>query len=84
MVRLIPRRSGRRRIGLTLLAAAATVLLHSPTAFGQLSDEDIKALREQGEREGWTFTVGHNSATRYSLDKLCGVVIPPNWRSGAG
>ena len=82
MPRLIPRTSARRVLDLTLLAAA-TVLLNSPSALGQLSDEDIKALREQGKKEGWTFTVGHNSATGYSLDDLCGVVVPEGWRDGA-
>ncbi len=28
-----------------------------------LSPEDIAALQKQGEMEGWTFTVGENSAT---------------------
>ena len=83
MLRSIPRTSARRVLGFTLLAAAITLLLCSPNAFGQLSDEDIKALREQGKKEGWTFTVGHNSATGYSLDDLCGVVVPPDWRTGA-
>jgi C1A family cysteine protease len=41
-----------------------------------LSAADIEALREQGEREGWTFTVGENPATEYSLDQLCGLVPP--------
>ncbi|MGB2985080.1 MAG: C1 family peptidase [Phycisphaerae bacterium] len=58
--------------GLALLAAAGT-------AFGQLSPADIKALQEQGEAEGWTFTVGENSATSRSLDGLCGFVKPEDW-----
>ena len=45
-------------------------------ALGQLSDEDIAALRERGTREGWTFEVGPNPATRYPLHQLCGFLGP--------
>ena len=38
-------------------------LLLVGTVFGQLSPEDIAALRQKGEAEGWTFTVGENDAT---------------------
>ena len=44
-----------------------------------LSAQDITALQKQGEREGWTFTVGQTSATEYPLDQLCGLVEPDNW-----
>ena len=44
-----------------------------------LSSEDVAALQKQGGEEGWTFTVGENSATDYSLDELCGLVEPDNW-----
>ncbi len=53
------------------------------SAYGQISDSDIDALREQGKKEGWTFTVGKNSATDYSLDNLCGLVPPPDWERTA-
>ena len=45
-----------------------------------LSDDDIKMLQKQGEIEGWTFTVGKNSATNRSLDQLCGAIEPENWQ----
>ncbi len=48
-----------------------------------LSGDDIEALRKQGEIEGWTFTVGENPATAYSLDELCGLKVPENWWVGA-
>ena len=48
-----------------------------------LSPEDIAELQKQGEAEGWTFTVGENSATDRSLDELCGLVVPENWWVGA-
>ena len=38
-----------------------------------LSPEDIAELQKQGQAEGWTFTVGENSATGRSLDELCGI-----------
>ena len=44
-----------------------------------LSSADIVALKEQGEIEGWTFTVGENPATNYSLDDLCGLKVPEHW-----
>jgi C1A family cysteine protease len=47
-------------------------------AYGQLSSADIAALQERGRKEGWTFTVGENSATRRPLSGLCGLVAPPN------
>ncbi|MDY7109162.1 MAG: C1 family peptidase [Planctomycetota bacterium] len=74
-----------RTYGWPLKAAGivmAALVLASPAA-GQLTPEDIDALRRQGEKEGWTFTVGENPATRRSLDELCGVVVPDNWRQGA-
>ncbi len=52
----------------------------TPAAVGQLTPEDIAALRERGRREGWTFTVGENDATRRPIEQLCGVVEPPDWR----
>jgi hypothetical protein len=55
-----------------LLAADGVVL-------AQLSDGDIAVLREQGQREGWTFSVGQNPATEYALEELCGLVEPPGW-----
>jgi len=44
-----------------------------------LSNEELAALQIQGEEEGWTFTVGENSATARSIDRLCGEIIPENW-----
>ncbi|MBN2563610.1 MAG: hypothetical protein JXQ75_22045, partial [Phycisphaerae bacterium] len=49
-------------------------------ASAQLSDEDIDALRRQGQAEGWTFTVSRNPATYYSFSQLCGAVEPPDWQ----
>ena len=65
------------------LATGLTLLAASGTAFGQLSPADIRALQEQGKAEGWTFTVGENSATSYSLEELCGLVMPEDWRVDA-
>jgi C1A family cysteine protease len=44
---------------------------------------DIEALQQRAEAEGWTFTVGENPATRYTLDQLCGLKEPENWRETA-
>jgi len=43
---------------------------------GQLSKKEIEELKERGKREGWTFEIGENSATKYSLDELCGNIEP--------
>jgi len=65
------------------MAAVVFACLAAEPAAAQLTDEDIEALRKRGEAEGWTFTVGHNGATRWSLDQLCGLVKPSDWREGA-
>ena len=57
------------------------VLLLSSTSPAELTGADITALGERGQREGWTFTVGPNPATRYALDQLCGRLPNPNWRT---
>ena len=44
---------------------------------------DIQALRQRIDAEGWTYTVGENPATRYTLDQLCGLRVPDNWQEGA-
>jgi hypothetical protein len=48
-------------------------------ALGQLSRDDIERLKEQGREAGWTFSIGENGATQYSLDDLCGLREPDNW-----
>ncbi|MFH1747382.1 MAG: C1 family peptidase [Planctomycetota bacterium] len=67
----------------TWLIVLGGLLAVSPIAAGQLTAEDIDALRDQGVREGWTFTVSENPATQYSLDELCGLVVPERWWEGA-
>jgi C1A family cysteine protease len=54
-------------------------LMAEVSAAEGLSGADIAALQKQGEIEGWTFTVGENPATGYSLDELCGLKVPENW-----
>jgi len=54
-----------------------------PSSRGEVSPEKIAALQARAEAEGWTFTVGENDATQYSLDQLCGVKVPENWRANA-
>ncbi len=43
---------------------------------GQLNQEDIEEMRERGKEEGWTFEIGENPATKYSLEQLCGHIEP--------
>jgi C1A family cysteine protease len=54
-------------------------LLGALPALAQLTPKDIADLKEQGQREGWTFNVTQNEATQYSLDQLCGTRVPADW-----
>ncbi len=71
------------RTGLKLVPVVLIALGSAAAALAQLTPEDIQALREQGKREGWTFTVGENPATHVPLDQLCGLVVPDKWWEGA-
>jgi len=66
-----------------LLVVVSVLVLSTGTAFAQLSKTDITELQVQGEQEGWTFEVGENEATQYSIEELCGLQEPPDWRVGA-
>ncbi len=80
-------------LALAVLAVASTGLAIEQPAEHSASDAedrsevpctvDIEALRQRAETEGWTYTVGENPATQYTLDQLCGLVVPENWREGA-
>ena len=70
----------RRYVGLTV---ATIQLLTAGVAHAQMSREDIEALRRRGEREGWTFEIGENWATRNSSARLCGLVRAENWEETA-
>ena len=61
--------------------ATVIVLLVHGLSWGQCTPSDIEQLRIQGRLDGWTFTVGQNQATQYSLDELCGTVEPSRLRS---
>jgi hypothetical protein len=63
--------------------AIGLLSLNVAPVWGQLTDADLAALRQQGEREGWTFTISKNDATQYPLSRLCGVVRPKDWAVGA-
>jgi C1A family cysteine protease len=73
-----------KRILKGFLLVLSLLFLMAKASFAQgLSSADIAALQKQGEMEGWTFTVGENPATGYSLDELCGLRVPENWWVGA-
>jgi C1A family cysteine protease len=71
-----------RRI-LTAGVGVALFLMTAGEACAQLSAADIEKLKQQGEQEGWTFTVSQNPATQYPLEQLCGLVVPPDWQDMA-
>ena len=52
---------------------------YEKTNRGPLTSQEITELQIQADREGWTFSVGENSATQYSIDELCGLVEPEDW-----
>ena len=62
------------------LALAAALGL---PAVAQLQDKDIADLQARGQREGWTFRVGHNEATKHHLATLCNLREPANWKTRA-
>ncbi len=66
---------------ISLTVALLLIFTTAISTFAQLTKEDINALRERGEKEGWTFTVDENPATQYSLEELTGLVIPEDWQS---
>ena len=43
---------------------------------------DISELQRQAEQEGWSFTIGENSATSRPFSQLCGLIEPEDWESG--
>jgi hypothetical protein len=67
----------------TICSVLTFLVLSGGQASAQLSKADIAAMRIQGEKEGWTFTVAENEAIRYELNDLCGLVVPEDWRDRA-
>ena len=65
------------------IALLALILLLPICSFAQLTDQDIANLKQQAIDESWTFEVTQNPATEYSIDELCGLVEPPDWRKSA-
>ena len=63
-----------RQMRLACLAVGLVLGILMTPASGQLTAEDIAALRKQGEAEGWTFIVRENPATKYPLEQLCGYI----------
>ncbi|MDD5425040.1 MAG: C1 family peptidase [candidate division Zixibacteria bacterium] len=52
------------------------IILLSSQVYSQLSKEDIALLREQGQNEGWTFTVGETPATQRPLPAENSLLFP--------
>ncbi|MCP4686395.1 MAG: hypothetical protein GY867_13235, partial [bacterium] len=58
------------------ISVIAAVLVLALPVFGQLSPKDIADLQQRAVDEDWTFIVNDNPATAYSLEELCGTVMP--------
>lgn len=65
------------QFGISLLATLLFSQAHG------LDRKEIESLKQQADIEGWTFSVGENSATPYSLEELCGLQVPENWQEDA-
>jgi len=61
----------------------ALLMVTAQPGNAELSNQDIAALQQRADAEGWTFEVGENEATQYSLEDLCGLRMPENWRDSA-
>ena len=44
-----------------------------------VTKDEIAALQRQSKLEGWSFTVGETSASKRSIDELCGLDEPEEW-----
>ena len=68
------------RVARIVASVMVACLFYGVPVVAELSTATIEQLREQGAREGWTFTVGENPATERSMDELCGLIVPDNWK----
>lgn len=67
----------------SLLYSMCLFVAATSPVWAQLTAEDIDALRQQAQDEGWTFSVGYTPACDYSMEQLTGLVVPQNWRETA-
>jgi C1A family cysteine protease/PKD repeat protein len=65
------------------ISIIALTLLTAVPAFSQLDRQAIADMQAEADREGWTFTVGENSATQYPLEQICGLREPEGWQKEA-
>ncbi len=65
---------------ISLLALTIILLAGIAPVFGQMTANDIEALRQQGRSAGWTFEISANPATEHTSDELTGLVEPSDWR----
>ena len=56
---------------------------HINTRLELFLENNYPLLRQQIEKEGWEYTVGKNSASKYTIDQLCGLVEPVDWSKNA-
>ena len=77
-----------------LVLSALCVYAQSPAGETELNDSSERAIRpevrariERHQREvdegKYSFAVGYNPAMEYSLERLCGLKEPENWRANA-
>ena len=64
-----------QRSWLTILVFFLLIFSFSETVYGR--KPDIDSVRKRVKKKKYKFRVGENSATKYSLEQLCGLKIPP-------
>jgi hypothetical protein len=69
-----------RKKGVLLFVCLAFILA---SVFMYADEAELERLRAQGQREGWTFTVGKTSVSDMPLSAITGLKIPKNWQKNA-
>ncbi|MBU0985061.1 MAG: hypothetical protein KKA42_14400, partial [candidate division Zixibacteria bacterium] len=67
------------RFATFMVLVFAIFMSQTGPVWAQLNDKDIAELQQRAIDEGWTFTVEDNPACQYSLEQLCGTVVPDDW-----
>lgn len=68
--------NGWRMLARLSVVFCVTYLLAITVTQAQLNQMDVRLLKEEGVKKGWTFKVATNSATARSLSSLCGLHSP--------
>ena len=76
-------RMKRHATGIAIFVGAIAYVASSGTVWAQVTADDLAVLEQRAIEAGWTFRVGLNEATQYSLDELCGFTLENGWWKNA-